>query len=202
MTSMFDMQQTRDASSVIVSGDVPVAPAELLHPDELKQFGKLDASYKNEYLRSRYGAKLLVRERTGNAFNAVPIKKDTDGKPFVGGYPDLFLSITHAGGYAAAALSATRPVGIDIERVKPRHPALLRMTATPKEAEALRQRFEPAELATLLWTCKEAAAKADERLFPLADYRIQDGIATRGSSSWKLSSSQHSSYIATLAVAA
>jgi hypothetical protein len=59
---------------------------------------------------------------------------------------------------AAVALA---PVGIDIEAIRPRDPRLLGFIASEAEAAALRGRVGNAsELLTLLWTLKEAAAKA------------------------------------------
>lgn len=47
------------------------------------------------------------------------------GKPYLGKYPDIRFSITHAGEYAAVCVSKHN-VGIDIEQIKYRRPELYR----------------------------------------------------------------------------
>jgi phosphopantetheinyl transferase len=62
---------------------------------------------------------------------------------------------------AAVALA---PVGIDIEKIRPHDHSLLRYISAEDEAAALRHLVDSAdELLTLLWTLKEATAKASGR---------------------------------------
>lgn len=73
----------------------------------------------------------------------------------------LHLNLSHSGEWLAAAAAAHSPVGIDIERLRPR--AVTTQAARvfcPKEAERLAQEGDPLPLFYRLWTLKEAACKA------------------------------------------
>jgi phosphopantetheinyl transferase len=74
-----------------------------------------------------------------------------------GGY---YWSISHKPLWAAAVI-ADRPVGIDIEHIKPRHPDLFDAIATPEEWALLGERSWEAFFR--LWTAKEATLKANSR---------------------------------------
>jgi len=70
------------------------------------------------------------------------------------------LNLSHSGGWLAAA-TASVPVGIDIERVRPR--AVTGQAAKvfcPKESALLAQATDPLPLFYRFWTLKEAACKA------------------------------------------
>jgi phosphopantetheinyl transferase len=83
-----------------------------------------------------------------------------DGRPYLPAEPGLYCSISHSQRYGVAAVSLA-PVGIDIETIRPRDPRLLAYVAEESEAAALRHLVgSPEELLTLLWTLKEATAKA------------------------------------------
>ena len=74
----------------------------------------------------------------------------------------LHLNLSHSGAFLAAVVSQ-RPVGIDIERVRPRAVAAQAdRVFCPDEARALESLPETARLERFfqLWTLKEAAAKA------------------------------------------
>jgi phosphopantetheinyl transferase len=70
------------------------------------------------------------------------------------------LNLSHSGGWLAAAVASV-PVGIDIERLRPR--AVAAQTARvfcPREAERLALEPDPLPSFWRLWTLKEAACKA------------------------------------------
>jgi 4'-phosphopantetheinyl transferase len=70
------------------------------------------------------------------------------------------LNLSHSGGWLAAAASPV-PVGIDIERLRPRAVAgQAARVFCPKEAERLARESDPLPLFYRLWTLKEAACKA------------------------------------------
>jgi phosphopantetheinyl transferase len=82
------------------------------------------------------------------------------GRPHVPSQPGLYCSISHSRRYGVAAV-ARAPVGIDIETIRPHDPRLLDYVAAKAEVAALRdQAGSAAELLTLIWTLKEATAKA------------------------------------------
>ena len=96
-----------------------------------------------------------------------------DSRPYLRVEPDLHCSISHSHRVGVAAV-AVAPIGIDIETIHPRHPALLDYIAEETEAAALRDLVEgPAELLTLIWTLKEAMAKASGQGLGVALRRLR-----------------------------
>jgi 4'-phosphopantetheinyl transferase len=76
------------------------------------------------------------------------------------GRAELRLNLSHSGGWLAAAVASV-PVGIDIERLRPR--AVASQAARvfcPEEAARLAREADPLPLFYRLWTLKEAACKA------------------------------------------
>ena len=80
------------------------------------------------------------------------------GKPSIPGSP-LHFSLSHADGLCAAAVS-DKPIGLDVELVRPLRPALLPRFCTPEEIERCGR--DP-DLAVELWTRREARAKENGR---------------------------------------
>ena len=80
------------------------------------------------------------------------------GKPYLSG-SDLHFSLSHADGLCAAAIS-DRPIGLDVERIRPLRPALLPRFCTPDEISLCEG--DP-ELAVKIWTAREARAKENGR---------------------------------------
>ncbi|MFI5909579.1 4'-phosphopantetheinyl transferase family protein [Dactylosporangium sp. NPDC051541] len=82
-----------------------------------------------------------------------------NGKPFLTGAP-LQVNLTHAGEWAAIAITATRPVGIDLQDIVNGldHTAMARRFFPPEEADLV-TRCGP-ELFARLWARKEAVVKA------------------------------------------
>lgn len=68
------------------------------------------------------------------------------------------FSISHCGDYAAAIVSSSSRVGIDIEQVKPLVGKLIPKFLSPEEIKFLRPEQE-LQQATLLWSAKEAVFK-------------------------------------------
>ena len=108
----------------------------------------------------RQAARGLAGARLGCAPAEVPLWVGPDGAPRLDG---AFLSISHAGrgGHAtAAAALGDRPVGVDVEVVAPRHPALWRRMLRDDERPVLDALGGPSDEAqTLLWSMKEAVLK-------------------------------------------
>lgn len=78
---------------------------------------------------------------------------------------DLKVSLSHAGGWAACALCAGAPVGIDVERVESRRPEFEEVAFSEEErtwvaARSMRHGEPAPALFTWLWSLKEAALKA------------------------------------------
>jgi 4'-phosphopantetheinyl transferase len=92
----------------------------------------------------------------------VEILRDHTGRPVLARSSGLCFSLSHAGGWAAIAVSDARSVGVDIELPTRRvSEGLMRRVLAPSEQaavlECLPQRRGEAFLA--YWTAKEAAAK-------------------------------------------
>lgn len=86
------------------------------------------------------------------------VARTEDGKPWFPSRPELRFSLSHSGPLALVALS-DRPVGVDIEQIRPRRAGLPRYALTAEELaryEALGGDW-PAFYA--LWTRREAWCK-------------------------------------------
>lgn len=70
-----------------------------------------------------------------NGWSKLPaIAVNNTGKPYFPGYPDVFFSISHTDGAAAAAVSA-RPVGVDIQCIREIPPRLGKRTEYAESPE-------------------------------------------------------------------
>lgn len=89
----------------------------------------------------------LLRERYG--WRTIPEPDRAEGgKPFFHGAPEVHFSLSHTRGAALAAVS-DRPVGVDVERLRPVRAAALRRT----EGAALETEFFQ------IWVRREARCK-------------------------------------------
>lgn len=76
------------------------------------------------------------------------MERSAGGRPFFPEYPQVYFSLSHTEGAAAAAVSEA-PVGADIQRIRPDvPPRLARLTGTENPAIFYRD-----------WACREARAK-------------------------------------------
>jgi 4'-phosphopantetheinyl transferase len=132
----------------------------LLSPEErrrLETFGH--ARRRHAFLAGRVAARTLLAERLALAPPEVPLHVAPDGAVEVGGTA-FHVSIAHSGERAVAAV-ADRPIGADLEEIRPRHPDLARFVLHPDEADLLdRLPLEPGQGLILCWTLKEATLKA------------------------------------------
>ncbi|MDX1547343.1 MAG: 4'-phosphopantetheinyl transferase superfamily protein [Rhodothermales bacterium] len=144
--------------------DAPGEPERLeglLSPGErarVETFGH--AGRRREFILGRAALRTLLAERLGTAPGEVPLVVAPDGGVEVEGADDLHLSIAHSGPHAVAAVGARR-LGVDLERIAPRHPDLARFLLHPEE----RAYFDALPLdhtrsCILYWTLKEATLKA------------------------------------------
>ncbi len=97
----------------------------------------------------------------------VELRDGPDGKPALCGVwsaSGLEFSVSHSGGLALYAAAKERPVGIDLERIRPGLPvmAIARRLFPPSEVEALAGLAGDAREAAFfaLWTRAEAVGKA------------------------------------------
>jgi 4'-phosphopantetheinyl transferase len=153
------------------------------------------------YVTGRATLRLLLGRWLGIDSARVPIARGHRGRPFVdtGGAPDF--NVSHTRDAAVIALSTTRIVGVDLERVDRAVDAarLARKFLAQSEREAMaaldsdaaRRRF------LRLWTCKEAMSKAtgDGLAAPMGrlavaatndGWRLRDGPPPYVESDWSL----------------
>ena len=86
------------------------------------------------------------------------IGKDEHGQPYLERHP-FFVSITHAGAYAAAILHKTHPTGIDLEYKKDK---ILKVAHRIFTVAELAEAGHDLEKLTLYWSAKEALYKMSE----------------------------------------
>ena len=144
----------------------PVLPAELF-ADLIPAEQERAARYRAAKVREQFviGRGLLRRVLGGHLGvhpHAVPIIYSDGGKPVLA-CGSLHFNLTHTDGLALIA-TATRRVGIDVERVRhvPDADGLVSRFFSPAECEAFRSLPEGRRAGGFLrgWTCKEAVIKA------------------------------------------
>lgn len=127
---------------------------------EYNQYIALNATGALDFLAGRIALRSAMRLSgvsvpSGNA----DVKYEAAGGPRVEGIPGMHVSIAHSSGSGVAAVGPW-PVGVDLERVRPRNDSLLRYIVADGEVEAVRGPDDrPGELLTRLWTIKEATMK-------------------------------------------
>ncbi|MBQ4441906.1 MAG: 4'-phosphopantetheinyl transferase superfamily protein [Bacteroidales bacterium] len=104
---------------------------------------------------------LLLREALHKEFGLKDVPEvalATHGKPYFPNFPDVHFSLSHCVAGVACAVD-TRPVGVDIERVRPFNDDLAAYVFNEHELELVRHAPDPALSFTVLWTQKESLLK-------------------------------------------
>ena len=125
-----------------------------LSPEENLHFNKLKGRKRLEYLSARH----LVHLLTG-LDHRMQIHTDLAGKPIFLWDPNLNLSISHSHQYAAAILSKTSNVGIDIQLIVPQMQKVAKRVFSLTELSFASTENE-LEMLHILWGIKEAVYKA------------------------------------------
>lgn len=124
--------------------------------------GRILAQKKKSHADTMLAGELLamyaIREVFGIPMSKQQIQNDVHGKPFLSRHDNIHFNISHSGNEVAVAV-CDRPVGIDIERMRPWREPLARRICTPEEWERLQKARNKEEALTKLWTQKEAAVK-------------------------------------------
>lgn len=98
-----------------------------------------------------------VKEHWG--LSPVPtIEAHSLGKPFFPDHPQLHFNLSHSGPLALCALDE-KPIGVDIQLIKPWRPALPERTCCREELEWLARQPDQSMAFALLWSLKEARVK-------------------------------------------
>jgi 4'-phosphopantetheinyl transferase len=118
-----------------------------------------------DWLLGRWTAKLVAAAWLGTEPSRLEIIAAADGAPEAwidGERAPISVSLSHRGGRALAAVADRGALGCDLELVEPRSAAFVRPWLSPSEQALVAEAAvgERAHAANLLWTAKEAAAKA------------------------------------------
>lgn len=104
---------------------------------------------------------LLLREALQTEFGLADVPEvalTTQGKPYFPDRPDIHFSLSHCAAGVACAMDI-RPIGVDIERVRPFNDDLAAYVLNEQELELVRHAADPALSFTILWTKKESLLK-------------------------------------------
>ena len=156
---------------------------------------------KNRFLAGRRLLRGIYAEWSGIASEEVPVRIDSNGKPYheLQGLPSF--SMTHSGDLVVLLVSHGE-AGVDLERERPLDSvSLARRYFSEEEARLLGYSPDPA-LFFRLWTCREAAIKADGRgmAFLLSGmtslenegvFRVRSGEREWEAFPWSLSGGYH-----------
>lgn len=145
----------------------------IYHASALPLLGRKDGTNLSRYRREKLarttaprayaedlGAELLLLAALRDL--GLPVKEPLEiicgegGKPALTGGPEFSLS--HSGGRVLCALS-DRPVGADLQQLRPYNPALAHRFFTAEEAAWLEVQREEELAFTLLWSLKESYVK-------------------------------------------
>lgn len=132
-----------------------------LSPEErVAYLAKRNEKRKREWLAGRMAAKsALARLLDVKNEQRLVVLNGKNRAPFVLSFPDVTVSISHSKDYAVAVAARYR-IGIDLEHIEKRPPALLKYFFGEQEQNALpRDGEEKEKLVSLFWTRKEAASK-------------------------------------------
>lgn len=86
------------------------------------------------------------------------IARGKQGKPYFPQFPQYHFNLSHSGQFALCALDE-RPVGVDIECIRPHHFRLADRICSPEELDWLARQPDKTVALCQLWTCKEALVK-------------------------------------------
>lgn len=116
-------------------------------------------SRRHEFLAGRAAARQLLAARLSVPPAAVPLRRDADGGVSVDG-ADWRVSIAHSGAHAVAAC-ARPPIGVDLEQIQARDPAIATFLFRPADRGLVdRLPYGPDAALILCWSIKEAVLKA------------------------------------------
>lgn len=91
-------------------------------------------------------------------FSAQYISCGPHGKPYLRDHPDAHFNISHSGRFVACAVSH-RPIGVDIQQIRPYRSNMVKRVCTPEELLRIEASPDPSAEFTKLWTQKEAYLK-------------------------------------------
>lgn len=115
----------------------------------------------NKKRRQRLAYRVLLKQMLQRDFS---LSYGENGKPYLE-KEDIHLSVSHSGDYATVILSTTDKVGIDIEKISERMPALASHFLSPTEMQTID--IQNIELLHMYWGTKECLYKMYSEMQPL-----------------------------------
>ena len=103
-----------------------------LDPEKRARIGRQDPQHRRQTVCADALARLMLAGPGATAPQALRFACSASGRPSCPVLP-LSFSLSHSGGYAACAVSA-RPVGVDLEEIRPLRPALLGILSEEERA--------------------------------------------------------------------
>ena len=114
---------------------------------------------RREFVAGRAVARQLLADCLDVAPDRVPLRRAEDEAVDVVG-TNWRVSISHSGPHALAAAARHR-IGVDLEHIKPRDPAIARFLFAPEDRDLIEELPYDSDAALILcWTLKEAVLKA------------------------------------------
>ena len=126
----------------------------LILNDEEKEFFKSLENNKRNY--HWLGGRVLLRTMI-NTPEFIELQNDENGKPYLVNY-GYEISLSHSFDYAAAMISKKCPVGVDIEKIRPKIRKIVRKFMHYKECDEAGTEAEIKKL-FVYWCAKEAMFK-------------------------------------------
>lgn len=137
-------------------------PLSCLSATELDRFESLNARARVDFLAGRVALKEALRRSLGCTDLdplRICVENDESGRPTLIHHPHLHCSLAHSHGWGVGAV-ARRPLGVDVERIRPRSGSLLGHIADAAEIDLVAGgTARDPELLVTLWTLKEAVLK-------------------------------------------
>lgn len=143
-----------------VLGAAPAPEAWTSGSEAQRLRGLTHARRRSQFLAARWLARTLLAQAFGGRAQDWALAAVPDAPPAVIGRPDLFLSISHSGGWTAGAVSL-QAVGLDLEAPERARDiaGLTELCCTQAEQALVAASADPAASFHELWTVKEAWLK-------------------------------------------
>lgn len=147
-----------------------------LSPEEIASVNRFKTLKKQiEWMAGRYLLKIMAARylAPGHLLSSIAIGIHPQGSPYLAGFPGTDISLSHAGGMAAAALCTRRSlsIGIDVEPIPTRlsHPFMITAFS---ERERRHLKMDP-QTTIVNWTRKEAFLKYIKQGFNESLHKVE-----------------------------
>lgn len=161
---------------------------EILSKMELLQYRKLKSTKKKvEFFRSRYMAKIAIKELDGYrevALSDIEIGKGILNNPILlGEYAEYSLSISHGGGYVVVVVyTKALIIGVDIEPICI-NKVYSNLWLSEYEKQCKPKNVSESVYGLAIWTCKEALGKClclglqvNYEIYAMKSVTVEDGV--------------------------